>query len=165
MSMDIEIIEYSREYVIECADIWNRVVDDGVAFPQLEKLDNESAHEFFSEQSFTGLSLEKVSGKILGLYILHPNNVGRCGHICNASYAVLADQRGKGIGELLVRHCLAKGKELGFKILQFNAVVKSNSSALHLYEKLGFVRLGTIPGGFLLKDGTYEDIIPHYHLL
>lgn len=165
MSMDIEIIEYSREYVTECAAIWNCVVDDGVAFPQLEMLDDESADRFFSEQSFTGLALEKVSGKILGLYILHPNNVGRCGHICNASYAVSAEQRGKGIGELLVRHCMAKGKELGFKILQFNVVVKSNYSALHLYEKLGFVRLGTVPGGFLLKDGTYEDIIPHYHLL
>ena len=49
--------------------------------------------------------------------------------------------------------------------LQFNAVVKSNASALHLYEKLGFTQLGVIPGGFLMKDGSYEDIIPHYHVL
>ena len=64
-----------------------------------------------------------------------------------------------------MRHCLEKAKELGFGILQFNAVVKSNTPALKLYEKLGFVRLGTIPGGFLMKDGSYEDIIPHYHIL
>ena len=56
-------------------------------------------------------------------------------------------------------------KELGFKILQFNAVVKSNAGALKLYEKLGFVRLGTIPKGFEMNDGHYEDIIPHYHEL
>lgn len=62
-------------------------------------------------------------------------------------------------------HCLAKAKELGFGVLQFNAVVKSNQAALHLYEKLGFVKLGVIPGGFLRKDGTYEDIIPHYYVL
>ena len=53
-------------------------------------------------------------------------------------------------------------RELGFGILQFNAVVKSNAAALHLYEKLGFTQLGVIPGGFLMKDGRYEDIIPHY---
>mgnify|MGYP000379238871 CR=1 FL=1 len=56
-------------------------------------------------------------------------------------------------------------KNFGFRILQFNAVVKSNAGALKLYEKLGFVRLGTIPKGFEMNDGHYEDIIPHYHEL
>ena len=101
----------------------------------------------------------------MGLYILHPNNVGRCGHICNASYAVRRDARGQHAGEALVRHCLSMAKELGFRILQFNAVVRSNTAALALYKKLGFTQLGIIPGGFRLKDGSYEDIIPHYHLL
>ena len=96
------------------------------------------------------------------MYILHPNNVGRCGHICNASYAVSPGMRGRHVGEQMVRHCMAKGKELGFGILQFNAVVRTNTAALRLYEKLGFTRLGVIPGGFLLKDGSREDIIPHY---
>lgn len=73
--------------------------------------------------------------------------------------------RGKHIGEILVRHSLAKAKELGFGVMQFNAVVASNKPALALYEKLGFVRLGTIPKGFRMKDGSYEDIVPHYHEL
>lgn len=102
------------------------------------------------------------SGEIAGLYILHPNHVGRCGHICNASYAVRWDLRGCQIGEKLVRHCMEQGKALGYGILQFNAVVKSNEAALHLYQKLGFTRLGVIPRGFLMKDGSFEDIIPHY---
>lgn len=46
---------------------------------------------------------------------------------------------------------MSKAKELGFKILQFNAVVKSNEHALQLYKKLGFVQLGIIPHGFLMK--------------
>lgn len=98
----------------------------------------------------------------MGLYILHPNNVGRCGHICNASYAVRSGLRGRHIGEALVRDCIKTAKRLGFGILQFNAVVRTNKPALALYEKLGFVKLGVIPKGFLMKDGTYEDIIPHY---
>ncbi len=104
-------------------------------------------------------------GKVLGLYILHPNNVGRCGHICNASYAVSSDARGKHIGEQLVLDCLKKGNELGFRVLQFNAVVESNIHARHLYERLGFKQLGTIPGGFRMKDGHYENICPYFHEL
>ena len=53
-------------------------------------------------------------------------------------------------------------KELGFRILQFNAVVATNQAALKLYARLGFVQLGVIPGGFLMKDGHYEDIILLY---
>ena len=105
------------------------------------------------------------TGEIVGLYILHPNNIGRCGHIANASYAVKADCRGKHIGEAIVSHSLEKAKELGFKLMQFNAVVAANHPAIHIYEKLGFIRLGTIPGGFHMKDGHYEDIILFYHTL
>lgn len=69
---------------------------------------------------------------------MHPNNVGRCGHICNASYAVSSKSRGLHIGEKLVKDCLIQGREHGFRVLQFNAVVASNIHARHLYERLGF---------------------------
>ena len=122
---------------IEAAnEVWNEVVEAGVAFPQTERLNRETGLSFFQSQSFTGVCEDK--GEILGLYILHPNNVGRCGHICNASYAVASRARGLGLGEALVRHCLEKAKKLGFGILQFNAVVSSNTPALNLYRKLGF---------------------------
>lgn len=163
--MTIQIREYEKTDVNEAVKIWNQVVEDGEAFPQMEFLTEKSGDEFFREQSFTGIAYDEETGETAGLYILHPNNIGRCGHICNASYAVKKGMRGHHIGEKLVIHCMRKGKELGFRILQFNAVVASNRYALRLYEKLGFVRLGTIPGGFLMKDGHYEDIIPHYHEL
>ena len=163
--MDIRIKPYEIKYLESAVMIWNQVVEEGVAFPQTEPLTRENGHLFFEEQSFTGIACDGGTGQVLGLYILHPNNVGRCGHICNASYAVRSDMRGQHIGEILVKHCMRKGRELGFRILQFNAVVSSNTYALRLYKKLGFVQLGTIPGGFLMKDGHYEDIIPHYHRL
>lgn len=163
--MKISIKPYEKSDAAEAAAIWNEVVEDGVAFPQEELLTEESGDTFFKEQSYTGIAVDEESGRVVGLYILHPNNIGRCGHICNASYAVKKGLRGQHIGEKLVTDCMEKGKELGFKILQFNAVVRSNEYALRLYKKLGFVQLGIIPGGFLMKDGTYEDIIPHYHML
>ena len=144
-------------------EIWNEVVEEGVAFPQEETLTDETGKEFFASQSFCGVAEEE--GRVLGLYILHPNNVGRCGHICNASYAVDSKERGKHIGEQLVSHCIKTAGEIGFGVLQFNAVVETNIHARHLYERLGFKQLGTIPKGFRMKDGHYENICPYYHKL
>ena len=160
--MEYIIKQLEKTDIKQAIDIWNDVVIDGIAFPQTELLNEETGLKFFNPQSFTGVAFDENTGEIVGLYILHPNNVGRCGHISNASYAVKKDKRGQHMGELLVKDCLIKAKELGFKILQFNAVVATNISALKLYKKLGFKQLGIIPKGFLLKDGTYEDIIPHY---
>ncbi len=163
--MNITIREYAAEDAEAASRIWNQVVADGVAFPQENELSTAEGDAFFREQTYTGIAVDEETGEAAGLYILHPNNVGRCGHICNASYAVRRDIRGAHIGEKLVLDCLKKGKEKGFRILQFNAVVASNTHALHLYERLGFKPLGVIPGGFRMPDGSYEDIIPHYHLL
>ena len=144
--------------------IWNEVVEEGIAFPQEEILSPDSGEEFFAAQSYAGVA-EDAGGRVVGLYILHPNNVGRCGHIANASYAVSSRCRGQHVGEALVRDSLARAREIGFSILQFNAVVESNIHARHLYERLGFVPLGTIPGGFRMKDGHFENICPYYHTL
>lgn len=158
----LKVEQFKEEYIKDAIAIWNDIVEDGIAFPQKEALDEKSGTEFFNSQSFTGIAIDTDSNEVVGLYILHLNNVGRCGHISNASYAVKKSKRGMHIGEFLVKDCLVKAKEIGFKILQFNAVVATNVSALKLYAKLGFTQLGIIPNGFLMKDGTYEDIIPHY---
>ncbi len=154
--MSISVREYTPDDIAAMRDIWNEVVLQKNAFPQIEPLGNDAA-DFFYSQSFCGVAEE--NGELLGMYILHPNNVGRCGHICNASYAVKSSARGKGAGRALVTDCISRAKSIGFRILQFNAVVASNASAIALYEKLGFERVGTVKGGFLNGSGEYEDII------
>ena len=151
---------YREDDLPAMAEIWNEIVEAGNAFPQTEPMTLEEARIFFAEQSHTAVAT--VGGRIRGLYILHPNNIGRCGHICNASYAVSHGNRGLHIGEKLVKDCVAQGKVHGFRVLQFNAVVASNVHARHLYERVGFRQLGVIPGGFRLKNGEYEDICPYY---
>ncbi len=161
--MKIRIRKYRETDLPEMTALWNEIVEDGTAFPQEECLTQETGRVFFASQSYTGVA--EGDGRIVGLYILHPNNVGRCGHICNASYAVSSGCRGQHIGEQLVLDCLKTAKDLGFRVLQFNAVVESNTHARHLYERLGFTQLGTIPGGFRMKDGHYENICPYYREL
>ena len=160
--MDIELRKLSEQTLVPAIAIWNTVVEDGIAFPQLELLTEETGRKFFSEQTYAGVAVDRETNETVGMYILHPNNIGRCGHICNASYAVKKDVRGQHIGESIVKDSLVKGKELGFRIMQFNAVVRTNIHALALYKRLGFKQLGIIPKGFLMKDGHYEDIVLHY---
>lgn len=160
----MKVRAYEKKDLDAVNAIWNEVVEDGIAFPQLELLDRESGSAFFSSQTYTGVA-EDAQGHVLGLYILHPNNIGRCGHIANASYAVSSKARGFHIGEALVMDSLRKAAAYGFRVMQFNAVVESNIHARHLYERCGFVQLGTIPGGFRMKDGHYENICPYYHTL
>lgn len=158
----IMVREFNEQDVTAIREIWNQVVEDGNAFPQIDTLlDDDEAMDFFATQTYTGVA--ERDGKILGVYILHPNNIGRCGHIANASYAVARDVRGEHVGEAMVRDCLYMAGRKGFEILQFNAVVASNTAAIALYEKLDFVELGTIPGGFLNGDNEYEDIKLYYH--
>ena len=147
--MNIVIRAYKEKDLNEMIHIWNEIVEEGIAFPQEELLTYETGKEFFASQTYSAVAVDADSDKIYGRYILHPNNVGRCGHICYASYAVKKDLRGQGIGELLVKDCIKKAGEYGFKILQFTAVVKTNIPAMNLYKKLGFTPLGVIPGGFL----------------
>ena len=160
--MAIVVRAYESADVREAIKIWNEIVREGVAFPQEDELDEVTGDEFFKSQSFTGLAVDDLNGEILALYILHPNNVGRCGHISNASYAVRSDVRGRHIGEIIVKDCISRARELGFRILQFNAVVATNIHARHLYQRLGFVELGTIPGGFRMPDGSFADIVPQF---
>ncbi len=165
IKMNIVIRKYKEEDIPQMVKIWNEVVEDANAFPQEEPLTESSAKTFFGGQTYSAVAEDIESCVIYGLYILHPNNIGRCGHICNASYAVGKTARGLHIGEKLVSDSLAKGAEHGFRILQFNAVVASNTAARRLYDKLGFTQLGTIPGGFRTNDGSYADICPYYNKL
>lgn len=158
----ITVEKYAEENISEMITIWNYIVEEGVAFPQENKLSYTEGNDFFKSQTFCGVAKDSDTGKIVGLYILHPNNIGRCGHICNASYAVDVKVRGLHIGEALVKHSIQQAAKEGFRILQFNAVVKTNVHARNLYERCGFTQLGTIPSGFRMKDGHYEDICLYY---
>ena len=76
--MKIVIREYTEKDILDMIKIWNEVVEDGIAFPQEELLTFETGSEFFASQTYTAIAEYSETGKIYGLYILHPNNVGRC---------------------------------------------------------------------------------------
>ncbi|ERJ00068.1 L-amino acid N-acyltransferase YncA [Bittarella massiliensis (ex Durand et al. 2017)] len=154
--MDLTLRSYRPENLPEMIEIWNQVVEQGDSFPQDTPLDAASAQAFFAAQTDTVCALDE-GGRVVGLYILHPNSEGRCGHVANCSYAVKADRRGQKIGRRLVEDSLKRAREAGFLRLQYNAVVVTNERAIALYEKLGFTCIGRVPKAFRARTGEYRD--------
>ncbi len=85
---------------------------------------------------------------LLGTAHIGANRPGPGDHVANGSYMVSAAARGRGVGRALVIDSLARARALGFKAMQFNAVVETNRGAIALYEDLGFAIVGTIPRAF-----------------
>lgn len=88
------------------------------------------------------------NGTILGTYFIKANQIDLGSHIANAGYMVHPNAQGKGIGKQLCEHSLDEARKLGFKAMQFNLVVSTNEGALHLWKKIGFEIVGTIPKAF-----------------
>ena len=95
--------------------------------------------------------------RILGTYILKPNYPGRGSHVANASYMVHPAAQGLGIGTTMAAHSLVEARRLGFKAMQFNLVVSTNTVAIHLWQKLGFHIIGTTPKAFEHQQLGYVD--------
>ncbi len=155
--MDIVLRPIRKADLPQASAVWNSVVEAGDSFPGDKMLSDAEAWDMFAAQTETVVAVR--GEEVTGVYILHPNNIGRCAHIANASFAVKTQERGRGIGRMLVEDCLMRAEKDGFRGLQFNAVVATNTTAIALYLKLGFKVLGTVPGGYRDKEGRYRDTL------
>ena len=152
-----EIREAKTKDLPQMIEVFNEVIEEGVAFPWEESLTLETGKEFFFSQDACRVAVSD-DDEILAVAIVHPNAIGRSGHIANGSYAVSSKCRGQHIGDKLVRDSLEVAKNLGYRIMQFNAVVASNIHAQHLYERIGFEKVGCVEGGFRNVHGEFEDM-------
>ena len=154
--MSLQFRSYRPEDLPLMRQIWNQIIDDGMAFPGVEELSFEEFANYMEEHTFVTVMLkDQVTA---GYYAVKPNNIGRCSHTAKASYCMNPDFRGQGLSQALVEQSLQEAKAAGFHGMQFNAVVANNYAALRTYTHCGFIIVGTIPQGFQIKDGTYLNM-------
>ena len=103
--------------------------------------------------------------QILGTYILRPNQSGGGSHVANAGFMVSARARGQGIGRAMAEHCLSEARRLGFRAMQFNYVISTNTAAIRLWQGLGFEIVGTLASAFRHPDEGYVDVYVMYRSL
>jgi ribosomal protein S18 acetylase RimI-like enzyme len=104
-------------------------------------------------------------GEIVGTYVLRANQPGLGAHVANAGYMVRPGRSGRGIGWAMGEHSLAEARLAGFLAMQFNAVVSTNTRAVALWQRLGFMIVGTIPAGFCHRELGYVDLYVMYRAL
>lgn len=88
------------------------------------------------------------SGDIIGTYAMQPNQGGGAAHVANCGYVTEESARGQGVAREMAEHSFAEALRHGFKAMQYNCVVSTNTGAMRLWHLLGFKIIGTIPRGF-----------------
>ena len=140
--------------------IWNIfheiiVADDTYALdPQMPR--EEALAYWFRADTHTYVAEE--DGGVIGTYILRPNQSGAGSHVANAAFMVARNAEGAGVGRRMAEHCLSEARRMGFRGMQFNFVISTNTRAIHLWNQLGFEIVGTLPGAFRHPEKGYVDV-------
>jgi len=124
----------------------------------------EAAHAYWLGGGVTA-RVAVLGGRVLGMYRVVPNQLGRGHHVANASYMVSPTAQGVGVGRLMGQDSLDEARRQGYLAMQFNYVVSTNSAAVMLWKKLGFSIVGTLPKAFRHRRLGYVDAYVMYQLL
>ena len=148
--------------------IWN-IFHEVVAAGDTYALDSNMAREdalayWFAPGTNTYVAEQPGIG-VAGTYILRPNQRGAGSHVANAGSMVSAKARRQGLGRAMAEHSLSEALRLGFRAMQFNFVVSTNASAVHLWQDLGFKIVGTLPDAFRHPEKDYIDVYVMYRSL
>jgi L-amino acid N-acyltransferase YncA len=151
----------------DCDAIWkifHEIVSMGDTYAFDPKMSREEALAYWFPSDAHTYVAEK-DGSIVGTYILRPNQRGPGSHVANAAFMVAPDARALGVGRRMAEHCLTEARGMGFRAMQFNFVVSTNTPAIHLWKQLGFNIVGTLPGAFRHPEKGYVDVYVMYRSL
>jgi len=84
----------------------------------------------------------------LGTFYLRPNARGGGAHVANAGFVTAPSARGRGVARAMLRRAEAEARKAGFLAMQFNFVVATNESALHIWRTEGYALVGRLPRAF-----------------
>jgi ribosomal protein S18 acetylase RimI-like enzyme len=113
-------------------------------------------------RSDTRTYVAENDGRVVGTCILRPNQSGPGSHVANAGFMVVSNAQGSGVGRAMAEQCLNEARRMGFRAMQFNFVVSTNTAAIHLWKRLGFEIVGTLPGAFRHPEKGYVDVYIMY---
>src|SRR5437899_10458743 len=137
--------------------IFHEIVAAGDTYAFDPKMAREEALAYWF-RSGTRTYVAEKNGGIVGTYILRPNQSGPGSHVANAAFMVASDAQSSGVGRRMAEHCLSEARRMGFRAMQFNFVVSTNTAAIHLWKQRDFKIVGALPGAFRHPEKGYVDV-------
>ena len=135
------------------------IVRAGETYTWPREVTEEEAQPSWMAAALPNRTLVAVeNGTVLGTAKMGPNHRGPAAHIANASFMVAPGHGGKGVGRALGQYVLDQARADGFRAMQFNAVVETNTRAVALWRSLGFEIVATLPEGFLHATKGYVGL-------
>jgi L-amino acid N-acyltransferase YncA len=140
--------------------LWHLVVAAGESYPHDPETSSEAAKAvwFAPPPAYTWVAYDG-DDQLVGTYQVKPNQLRLGDHVANAGFMVAPTVRGQGVGRQLGLHCLDAARRLGYRAMQFNAVVTTNVASLNLWRSLGFIIVGTVPRGF--RHAVHGEVDMH----
>ena len=131
----------------------------GETFPHDPAITEAEALVAWVGQSRAVMVAVDATSELVGTYYLRPNSLALGAHVANAGYVVADHCRRQGIGSRLCQHSLQAARRLGFRLMQFNLVVSTNTAGIRCWQRNGFQVVGTLPGAFRHRQLGYVDAL------
>src|ERR1700716_844047 len=145
-------------------EMFRTIISDGDVFAFDPRMPRADALAFWCGAD-KHVYVAEENGCVLGSYYFKANQAGGGSHVANAGYMVATSARGHHVGRAMCEHSIDEAGRLGFRAMQFNFVVSTNESAIHLWKQLGFEIVGTLPGAFRHPLKGYVDVYVMFRLL
>ena len=146
-------------------EIFHEIVAAGDTYALDQNISREDALAYWFAPGTRTYAAEQPGIGNVGTYILRPNQSGGGSHVANAGFMVSASARGQGLGRAMAEHCLSEARRLGFRAMQFNYVISTNTAAIRLWQDFGFEIVGTLPDAFRHSEKGYVDVYVMYRSL
>ncbi|MDO8148563.1 GNAT family N-acetyltransferase [Isoptericola sp. b515] len=141
------------------------VVREGETYTYPTDLTSEQARDLWLAEPPAATVLAESDGVVLGTARMGPNKPGHGDHVGTAAFMVAPEARGRGVARALAEHVVAWHRAEGYRGIQFNAVVESNTAAVRLWRSLGWDIVGTVPRAFRSPAHGYVGLHVMYRPL
>jgi GNAT superfamily N-acetyltransferase len=131
----------------------------GETYPQPRDITRAQALTYWWKPEHTIMVAEDGDGRLVGTYYIKANSTGPAAHVANGGYMTLPDAWGHGVGRALCMHSLDEARRQGYRAMQFNLVIATNTRALHLWQSCGFEIVGRLPGAFAHPNQGFVDAL------
>lgn len=165
MTAHIDFHEVGPEAFAKIWPFFRDILAEGLTYAYPREVTFEQGRDIWFEKGRTVYIAEDAEGRVLGTCYLRANREGPASHVANAGFMVAPEGRGQGLAKRMGHFIVEQARGRGFRALQFNFVVSTNTHAVKAWQAIGMDIIGTIPEGYQLPDGRFVDAYVMYRKL